>query len=115
MKIWFINIINIKLVFIFWKRNAYLEAVEIFKEGKALPRWVENVVITASKIKGFTIDEDDEDDGNYIPAQEDTAGHLEYSIEVNGHSLLNGGNKHENRGPLAVYRELNVNKNIKKT
>ena len=39
--------------------NAYQEAVEIFKEGKALPRWVENVVITASQIKGCSIDEDD--------------------------------------------------------
>ena len=35
--------------------------MEIVKEGKALPRWVENVVITASKIKGCSLDGDDED------------------------------------------------------
>ena len=38
--------------------------MEIFKEGKALPRWVENVVITASKIKGCSLDGDDDEDTN---------------------------------------------------
>ena len=84
----------------FPKRNAYREAVEVFKEGKALPRWVENVVITASKIKGCSIDEDevedDDDEGEdssiCTPAEADT--NLDPSYDVNGHSSLNKkGNK----------------------
>ena len=60
------------IYFIGCRSNAYLEAVEIVKEGKALPRWVENVVITASKIKGCSLDGDDEDNEEDGEEEEET-------------------------------------------
>ena len=77
--------------------------MEIFKDGKALPRWVENVVITASKIKGCSIDEDevdDDDDGDddedsSICAPADVEINVDPSYEVNGHSSLKRGNENK--------------------
>jgi len=67
---------------------AYQEAIEIFKEGKALPRWVENVVITASKIKGCSIEEDDileeEEDDDDRDSDMSPRTNLDPSCEVNG-------------------------------
>ena len=76
--------------------------MEIFKEGKALPRWVENVVITASKIKGCSIDEDDilDDDEDEEEEEEDEEDedsdvsprtNLDPSCEVNGSSSIPNG------------------------
>ena len=72
-------------------RNAYLEAVEIFKEGKELPRWVENVVITASKIKGCSIDEDDIGDDDDEDSDMSPRANLDPSCEVNSHTSFRAG------------------------
>jgi hypothetical protein len=77
-----------------YNRNAYLEAVEVFKEGKELPRWVENVVITASKIKGCPIGEDeigDDDDEATTMTTMSPRANLDPSCEVNGHTSFRSG------------------------
>ena len=71
------------------------EATEIFKEGKALPRWVENVVITAIKIKGCSIEEDDileeEEDDDDRDSYMSPRTNLDPSCEMNGTSSFPAG------------------------
>ena len=68
-----------------------MEAVKIFKEGKALPRWVENVVITASKIKGCSIEEEDVADDDDEDSDVSPRTNLDPSCEVNGHASIKEG------------------------
>ena len=68
-----------------------MEAVKIFKEGKALPRWVGNVVITASKIKGCSIEEEDVADDDDEDSDVSPRTNLDPSCEVNGHASFKEG------------------------
>ena len=65
--------------------------MEIVKEGKALPRWVENVVITASKIKGCSLDGDDED--NEEDAEEEVEAEAARPVSTPEPSAQEGNNK----------------------
>ena len=75
--------------------------MEIFKEGKALPRWVENVLITASKIKGCSIDDDENNENEEhdvvtsSPASSSSNPASSSSADqLNGHpSTTRGGNR----------------------